>query len=795
MTTFASLGIAAPIQTALAEYGYETPTVIQEKAIPAGIAGRDVLGSAQTGTGKTCAFGVPILQRLAVQGHGKPIRALILTPTRELAIQIDDNLHTYGKHLPLTEAVIFGGVGQAPQVEKLKRGVDILTATPGRLLDLAGQGLLDLSQVEIFVLDEADRMLDMGFIHDVRKVIKLLPEKKQTMFFSATLPPEILDLVDTLLHDPVKVAAAPISTPVEVIRQEVCLVGRKNKTDLLLEILQRENVRSALVFTRTKHGADKVARDLPRKGVTAAAIHGNKSQTARQESLRKFKSGELRVLVATDIAARGLDIEDLSYVFNYNLSEVPETYIHRIGRTGRAGKGGTAISFCDYGELPMLKDIEKLLKKPIPRREHDYPMQVFEAPKKDSKGRLVYPEDAEARQAAREKNAARKQAAAEKAAQKAAKEAEQAEKAQQAAASEAPDDESKRRKRRRGKHRTEAAAPEAKQQVQPAPQPQKTRRTFPHGKQNQGSLSDINPADIESISVSKDATANSLYGSRAANGVVFITTKRGSLDNPTISVDTRFGINTRAVPEYDIITDPGEYLEAQWRTMRDTKWASSPEEGGGDLAAAALYASQEVLGAHGNYNPYKYSSTYLIDPATGKLDPSARRMYSERLQDELFKTGFRNETNVSVSGGNEKSDYFISLGYLKDESYVIESDFERYSARVNVNTKLRKWIKVGANLSYAHTVQNNILEGSSLASSAFATARSWEPVFPVYARDAEGKIKYDENGDKVYDLGTGQPDGTTTRPGTSGQNIIATLKMDTRDIKRNNLQGRAYGEI
>ena len=260
---------------------------------------------------------------------------------------------------------------------------------------------------------------------------------------------------------------------------------------------------SALVFTRTKHGADKVARDLTRKGVTAAAIHGNKSQTARQESLRKFKSGELRVLVATDIAARGLDIEDLSYVFNYNLSEVPETYIHRIGRTGRAGKGGTAISFCDYGELPMLKDIEKLLKKPIPRREHDYPMQVFEAPKKDSKGRLVYPEDAEARQAAREKNAARKQAAAEKAAQKAAKEAEQAEKAQQAAASEAPANESKSRKHRRGKHRTEAAAPEAQQQAQPAPKPEKTRRTFPHGKQNLGSLSDFlaaQPTDAEEAS-------------------------------------------------------------------------------------------------------------------------------------------------------------------------------------------------------------------------------------------------------------------------------------------------------
>lgn len=312
------------------------------------------------------------------------------------------------------------------------------------------------------------------------------------------------------------------------------------------------------------------------------------------------------------------------------------------------------------------------------------------------------------------------------------------------------------------------------------------------GSPYQGSLSDINPADIESISVSKDATANSLYGSRAANGVVFITTKRGDLNNPTISIDTRFGINTRAVPEYDIITDPGEYLEAQWRTMRDTEWAQN----GGDLSAAALYASQNVLSGHGNYHPFKYSSTYLIDPATGKLDPSAQRLYkAERMQDELFKEGFRNETNVSVSGGNEKSDYFISLGYLKDDSYVIESDFERYSARVNVNSKLRKWIKVGANLAYAHTTQHNILEGSSLASSAFATARSWEPVFPVYARDAEGNVKYDENGRKVYDLGTGQTDGTTTRPGTSGQNIIATMKMDTRNITRNNVQGRAYGEI
>ena len=420
MTTFSSLGIAEPILTALTDYGYEIPTVIQEKAIPAGLAGRDVLGSAQTGTGKTCAFGVPILQRLAQKGAGQRIRALILTPTRELAIQIDDNLHAYGKNLPLTEAVIFGGVGQTPQVEQLKRGVDILTATPGRLLDLSGQGLLDLSGVEIFVLDEADRMLDMGFIHDVRRVIRLLPQKKQTMFFSATLPPEIMDLVDSLLHDPVRAAAAPVSTPVEIIRQEVCLVDRGNKTNLLLEILQEENVTNALVFTRTKHGADKVARDLNRRGVTAAAIHGNKSQTARQESLRKFKAGEVRVLVATDIAARGLDIEDLAFVFNYNLPEVPETYIHRIGRTGRAGRGGTAISFCDINEKDELKAIEKLIGRAIPVVEvHPWPMEVLEPLPRDKKGRVVNPEDAEARAAAKERR--RQRDAANKAAAEARK--------------------------------------------------------------------------------------------------------------------------------------------------------------------------------------------------------------------------------------------------------------------------------------------------------------------------------------------------------------------------------------
>ena len=478
MKSFQSLGIRAPILSALTDCGYETPTLIQEKAIPAGLNGRDVLGSAQTGTGKTCAFGVPILQRLAKGGRKKGVRALILTPTRELAIQIDENLKAYGKNLPLTEAVIFGGVGQAPQVEQLKKGVDILTATPGRLLDLAGQGLLDLSAVEIFVLDEADRMLDMGFIHDVRKVIKLLPEEKQTMFFSATLPPESMDLVEALLHDPVKVAAAPVSSPVEVIRQEVCLVDRSNKTNLLVQLMKEEQVKNALVFTRTKHGADKVARDLGKRGVAAAAIHGNKSQTARQESLRKFKAGEIQVLVATDIAARGLDIEELSHVFNYNLSEVPETYIHRIGRTGRAGHGGTAISFCDYGEMPMLKDIEKLLKKPIPRRDHDFPMEVFEAPK-DAKGRPVNAEDAEARQAAREKNAARKKQGAEKK----AKEQEHT----LVPAPEAPAQGTKSKKKtKKSKARKEEPAAETAPVV--PVKKEKERRPFPHGKQNRGDL-------------------------------------------------------------------------------------------------------------------------------------------------------------------------------------------------------------------------------------------------------------------------------------------------------------------
>ena len=348
--TFEQLGLNAPILNALKELDYHAPSPIQEKAIPPALAGRDVLGCAQTGTGKTCAFATPILQRLsAAPASGRPIRALVLTPTRELAIQIGESFEAYGKYLSLRHAVIFGGVGQNPQVEALRRGVDILVATPGRLMDLHDQGFVSLDELDIFVLDEADRMLDMGFIHDVKKILKWLPRQKQTLFFSATMPPEISDLVNSLLHDPARVAVDPISSPVEAIEQSVYFVDKNNKTRLLAHLMDQLGVKNALVFTRTKHGANKVARDLEKAGVTAAAIHGNKSQTARQQALSDFKAGNIRCLVATDIAARGLDIEELSHVFNYNLPEVPETYVHRIGRTGRAGRGGAAIAFCDFG--------------------------------------------------------------------------------------------------------------------------------------------------------------------------------------------------------------------------------------------------------------------------------------------------------------------------------------------------------------------------------------------------------------------------------------------------------------
>ena len=419
--TFAQLGLCPPILKALAEEGYESPSPIQEKAIPPALDGRDVLGCAQTGTGKTCAFAAPILQRLdGEKVSGRPIRALVLTPTRELALQIQESFAAYGRHLPLRSAVIFGGVGQAPQVEQLKKGVDILVATPGRLGDLYGQKLIDLSKLEIFVLDEADRMLDMGFIHDVRRILGWLPRQKQTLFFSATMPPEVRGLVDGLLVNPVKVAVNPVSSPVEIIDQKLYYVDRGNKTSLLAHLIRELDVKNALVFTRTKHGANKVAGDLAKAGITAAAIHGNKSQTARQQALADFKAGQVQALVATDIAARGLDIEELSHVFNYNLPDVPETYVHRIGRTGRAGHGGTAISFCDINEKEELKAIEKLIGKAVPVVEnHPWPMEILEPAPKDKKGRAVNPEDAEARAAAKERR--RQRDAANKAAAEARK--------------------------------------------------------------------------------------------------------------------------------------------------------------------------------------------------------------------------------------------------------------------------------------------------------------------------------------------------------------------------------------
>ena len=406
---FRELGLIDPLVKALEKQGYTDPTPIQEGAIPPALAGRDVLGCAQTGTGKTCAFATPILQRLNGRTpNPRVIRALILTPTRELAIQIQDSFEAYGCYLSLRSAVIFGGVGQQPQVDKIRQGLDILVATPGRLLDLHGQGLLDLSHIEIFVLDEADRMLDMGFIHDVRRVIKLLPQKKQTLFFSATMPPEVMDLVNSLLRDYARVAVDPVSSPVEVIRQSLYYVDKANKTKLLAWLLEEQNIPSALVFSRTKHGANRIAQDLNKRGISAAAIHGNKSQTARVQALNDFKAGRVRVLVATDIAARGIDIDQLPCVFNYNLPDVPETYVHRIGRTGRAGHEGIAISFCQFDEQEELKGIEKLLGRKIPVvTDHPWPMANFDPPQKDKHGRPVNAEDAEARAAAKERRRAR----------------------------------------------------------------------------------------------------------------------------------------------------------------------------------------------------------------------------------------------------------------------------------------------------------------------------------------------------------------------------------------------------
>lgn len=367
---FEDLGVMPAILEALKGEGYLNPTPIQEKAIPILIKGKDLQGCAQTGTGKTAAFAIPILQRLTQhplsKNGSKPIRTLILTPTRELAIQIGESFSNYGKNVQISHTVIFGGVSQGAQVEAIRRGVDIVIATPGRLIDLHNQGLIRLNHIEIFVLDEADRMLDMGFVNDVRKIIKLIPRQRQSIFFSATMPDSITALASSILTNPQYVEVTPVSSTAETIEQALYFVDMVNKRDLLLHILKDKALKTILVFTRTKHGADKVVKLLERENIKAAAIHGNKSQNARQKALNDFKDKKLRVLVATDIAARGIDIDELELVINYEIPNIPETYVHRIGRTGRAGQVGKAISFCDSEERIYMRDILKLTKINIP---------------------------------------------------------------------------------------------------------------------------------------------------------------------------------------------------------------------------------------------------------------------------------------------------------------------------------------------------------------------------------------------------------------------------------------------
>jgi len=377
--SFEKLNLIEPILRALKAEGYTTPTPIQEQAIPLLLERRDLLGCAQTGTGKTAAFAIPILQllhqdELFVKGP-QGIKTLILTPTRELAIQIGESFAAYGKFLRLRHTVIFGGVSQKSQTDALRAGVDILIATPGRLLDLMDQRFVHLQHIKMFVLDEADRMLDMGFIHDVKKIIAKIPQKRQTLFFSATMPGEISKLAGTILTNPAKVEVTPVSSTANTIKQSLFFVEKSDKKSLLIHLLKDRAIETALIFTRTKHGADRVVKDLLRAGVQAEAIHGNKSQNARQRALSNFKSRKTRVLIATDIAARGIDVDDLSHVINYELPNIPETYVHRIGRTGRAGASGIALSFCDAEEKEFLRDIQKLIAKPIPVVEdHPYPM-------------------------------------------------------------------------------------------------------------------------------------------------------------------------------------------------------------------------------------------------------------------------------------------------------------------------------------------------------------------------------------------------------------------------------------
>jgi ATP-dependent RNA helicase RhlE len=370
-TSFADLGLSAPLLAALADEGYTHPTPIQAKAIPHVLAGRDLFGCAQTGTGKTAAFALPLIDRLLADRR-KPAprrcRVLVLAPTRELAAQIHESFKAYGRHARIKAAVIYGGVGQHSQSRAMMHGVDVLVATPGRLLDLVGQRLVDIRSVEYLVLDEADRMLDMGFIHDIRKIIAMLPADRQTLFFSATLPAEVRELADAMLRDPLEVRTTPRSTPAETVRQSVHFVAKKEKKALLVKLLKEEATGRVIVFARTKHGADKLHRDLDKAGIKAAAIHGNKSQAQRERALAAFKSPRPPVLVATDIAARGIDVDDVAHVVNYELPHEPETYVHRIGRTGRAGQEGAAVSFCDVEEHARLDAIERLLKKSIPAR-------------------------------------------------------------------------------------------------------------------------------------------------------------------------------------------------------------------------------------------------------------------------------------------------------------------------------------------------------------------------------------------------------------------------------------------
>ncbi|MBV1837273.1 DEAD/DEAH box helicase [Acetobacter estunensis] len=382
MTTFADLRLAEPLLRALAEEGYTQPTPIQAQSIPHLLEGRDLLGLAQTGTGKTAAFALPILHHLLT--HRKPAaskgaRTLVLAPTRELASQIDESFKAYARHMKFTHTVIFGGVGQGRQIEAMRRGVDVLVAAPGRLLDLMGQGYIDLHGLEILVLDEADRMLDMGFVRDIRRIVASLPRDRQTLLFSATMPQSITELAGSLLRDPVTVEVTPPSSTVDRIRQAVMFVEPDKKKDALLMLLESPKVVRAVVFTLMKHEANKVAEFLNRNGITSEAIHGNKSQGARERAMAGFRAGTVKVLVATDIAARGIDVDDVSHVFNYDLPNIPESYVHRIGRTARAGREGWAVSFCDPEQRAWLRDIERTIGKDVPVvRDHPYHSDVAE---------------------------------------------------------------------------------------------------------------------------------------------------------------------------------------------------------------------------------------------------------------------------------------------------------------------------------------------------------------------------------------------------------------------------------